>query len=85
MICPSRTKELVHLGMSSADLWGKVDGGSSPARRVDTELCLTQWILEVLWDDPGAGERASVYIHCIHTFFFQTAHIMFADALIKKN
>lgn len=73
-------------GMPSADLWGKVDGGSRPARRVDTELCLTQQIPGVLWDDPGAGDRDSGYIHYIHIIFFtQTSHRMFVDTLIKKN
>ena len=73
-------------GMPSADLWGKVDGGSSPAGRVDTELGLTQQIPGVLWDDPGAGDSDSGYIHCIHIIFFtQTSHRMFVDTLIKKN
>ena len=72
--------------MPSADLWGKVDGGSSPAGRMDTELCLTQHIPGLLWDDPGAGDRDSGYIHCIHiTFFTQISHRMFVDTLIKKN
>ena len=73
-------------GMPAADLWGKVDGGSSSAGRVDTELGLTQHIPGVLCDDPGAGDRDSGYIHCIHVIFFtQTSHRTFVDTLTKKN
>ena len=49
-------------GMPAADLWGKVDGGSSPAGRVDTELGLTQQI-------PGMTQEQETGIQAIFIAF----------------
>lgn len=86
VICPFRTRELIHPGMSSADLWGKVEGSSPPIWRVDTDLFSLSGFKGSFEMTQEAGGRASGSIHYIHTILsFQTAHIMFADALTRKN